>query len=55
MHDANDRSVFWSKQVQMVDKDMYHCLTQELRPELHKHLLISSDYSCKVTSCILFF
>jgi len=39
----------------MVDKDMYHCLTQELRPELHKHLLISSDYSCKVTSYILFF
>ena len=34
----------------MVDKDLYHCLTQELRPELHKHLLVSSNYSYKVTT-----
>jgi aldehyde decarbonylase len=32
----------------MVGKDLYHCLTQELRLELHKHLLVSSSYSCKV-------
>ena len=55
MHDANDRSVFWSKQVQMVDKDLYDCLTQELHPELHKHLLVSSSYTSKVTSYIFFF
>ncbi|PUZ78203.1 hypothetical protein GQ55_1G434300 [Panicum hallii var. hallii] len=35
-------------QVQMVDKDLHDCLTQELRPELHKHLLVSSSYSSKV-------
>ncbi|CAO2047053.1 unnamed protein product [Urochloa humidicola] len=35
-------------QVQIVDKDMYDCLKQELRPELHKHLLLSSSYSSKV-------
>ncbi|CAN6279636.1 unnamed protein product [Urochloa humidicola] len=35
-------------QVQIVDKDLYDCLTQELRPELHKHLLLSSSYSSKV-------
>ncbi|RLN08014.1 protein ECERIFERUM 1-like [Panicum miliaceum] len=35
-------------QVQMVDKDLLDCLTQELRPEMHKHLLASSSYSSKV-------
>ena len=39
----------------MVDKDLYDCLTQELRPELHKHLLVSSSYTSKVTSYIFFF
>lgn len=38
----------WSKQVQIVDKDLYDCLKQELRPELHKHLLLSCSYSSKV-------
>jgi aldehyde decarbonylase len=42
--------ILWSKQVQMVDKDLHDCLTQELRPELHKHLLVSSSYSSKVTT-----
>ena len=37
----------------MVGKDLYHCLTQELRPELHKHLLVSSNYSYKVTTFFL--
>nr|CAB3451470.1 unnamed protein product [Digitaria exilis] len=35
-------------QVQMVDKDLYECLKQELRPELHKHMLLTSSYSSKV-------
>ena len=39
----------------MVGKDLYHCLTQELRLELHKHLLVSSSYTSKVTSYIFFF
>ncbi|KAF8691714.1 hypothetical protein HU200_040100 [Digitaria exilis] len=34
--------------VQMVDKDLYECLKQELRPELHKHMLLTSSYSSKV-------
>jgi aldehyde decarbonylase len=32
-------------QVQMVDKDLYEYLSQELRPETHKHLLLLSDGS----------
>nr|CAB3448306.1 unnamed protein product [Digitaria exilis] len=35
-------------QVQMVDKDLYECLKQELRPELHKHMLLTCSYSSKV-------
>ncbi|CAN6273996.1 unnamed protein product [Urochloa humidicola] len=34
-------------QVHFVDKDLYDCLKQELRPELRKHLLLSSSYSSK--------
>ncbi|OEL18492.1 Protein ECERIFERUM 1 [Dichanthelium oligosanthes] len=35
-------------QVQLVDKHLYDCLKQELRPETHKHLLLSSSYGSKV-------
>ncbi|XP_062220702.1 very-long-chain aldehyde decarbonylase GL1-6-like [Phragmites australis] len=31
-------------QVQMVDKDSYDCLKQELRPEMHKYLVLSCSY-----------
>ncbi|WVZ73167.1 hypothetical protein U9M48_021511 [Paspalum notatum var. saurae] len=36
-------------QVQMINEDLYDSLKQELRPEMHKHLLLSaSSYSSKV-------
>ncbi|KAL6591360.1 hypothetical protein ACP70R_049863 [Stipagrostis hirtigluma subsp. patula] len=35
-------------QVQMVDKDLYDSLKQQLRPEMHKYLNLSCSYSSKV-------
>ena len=32
-------------QVQMVDKDLYESLKQELRPETHEHLVLLSGWS----------
>ncbi|KAL6877621.1 hypothetical protein ACP4OV_012836 [Aristida adscensionis] len=34
--------------VQMLDTDLYDALTQQLRPEMHKHLVLSCSYSSNV-------
>lgn len=53
----NDPSIICvvGTQVRLVDEDLYDTLKQELRPEMHKHLVISRSYSSKVGSPACFY